>query len=295
MNTNLQSIKYIFRMSRPLFWFYLAGPVIVGTSYGASSVSEFFTPATILCFLYFLIPANIYLYGVNDLFDKEIDKLNPKKSEEGQEEIYRDSLLVRSFIVLSGISSIGLYSVLSHDAMIPVFLFVALGFSYSAKGIRLKTKPLLDSVSNGMYILPGLAIYMTLSGSLPSVSIILGAWIWSMSMHTFSAIPDIDSDREGGIRTTATYLGKENTLLYCGILWLISSILFVINHFYFSLMIIYPLIIVYIKLKSYNVSEAYWWYPYINVLIGCLLSLGGIYVTIYGEPTNYQNILTQVL
>jgi lycopene elongase/hydratase (dihydrobisanhydrobacterioruberin-forming) len=30
---------------------------------------------------YFLISANIWIYGINDIYDYETDKLNPKKTE----------------------------------------------------------------------------------------------------------------------------------------------------------------------------------------------------------------------
>ncbi|MEF8937724.1 MAG: lycopene elongase, partial [Halovenus sp.] len=73
-------LGYLFWLSRPRFWFYLAGPVIVGVVYGASSQADLFTPLTVELFLYFLIPANIFLYGINDIFDADIDQLNPKKS-----------------------------------------------------------------------------------------------------------------------------------------------------------------------------------------------------------------------
>lgn len=291
MRSNLGAIKYIFKMSRPRFWFYLAGPVVVGVSYGASEVSGFFTPTTILFFLYFLIPANIYLYGVNDLFDKEIDKLNPKKSEDGPEVVYKDSVLIKAVIFISGIASLLLVPLSPPVSIGCILLFLILGFSYSAKGIRFKARPILDSISNGMYILPGLAIYVALSGSLPPILIVAGAWIWSMSMHTFSAIPDIDSDREGGIRTTATYLGKRNTLIYCGVLWFVSSAMFALVHLYFLVILVYPIILAYVSQRSYDISTVYWWYPYINVAVGCLLSLGGIYSTIYGDPTGYQGLV----
>ena len=35
---------YVLRMSRPRFWFYLAGPVIVGVAYAAEAPSELFGP-----------------------------------------------------------------------------------------------------------------------------------------------------------------------------------------------------------------------------------------------------------
>lgn len=291
MQFDVGNIQYILKMSRPRFWFYLAGPVVVGVSYGASEVGGFFTPTTVLFFLYFLVPANIYLYGVNDLFDREIDKLNPKKSEGGPEVVYRNSTLVKASISISGISSLLLIPFIPPVSIGCILLFLALGFSYSAKGIRFKARPILDSISNGMYILPGLAIYVAVSGSLPPIPIVAGAWVWSMSMHTFSAIPDIDSDREGGVRTTATYLGKRNTLVYCGVLWFVSSLMFALVHLYLSIIMVYPIILGYVSQRSYDISTVYWWYPYINVAVGCLLSLGGVYSTIYGDPTGYQGLV----
>lgn len=270
-------------MSRPKFWFYLAGPVIVGISYGATDASEFITMETLVFFLYFLIPANIYLYGINDMFDREIDKGNPKKSDEGPEVIYRDNKRVKISIVSSGLLSLILFLYVSIVPMLFVILFAVLGFLYSA-GLRFKTTPFADSVSNGMYILPGLAIYTDLAGGLPPLTIIAGAWIWSMSMHTFSAIPDIESDKNGGIKTTATYLEKNNTIIYCGVLWLLSSILFLLNHIFFAILLVYPAILIYISNQNIDISKAYWWYPYINMIVGTILSLGGIYSTMYEIP-----------
>ncbi len=44
-------------------WLYLAGPVLVGVAYGAETVSELGSPAGIALVAYFLLPANVYLYG----------------------------------------------------------------------------------------------------------------------------------------------------------------------------------------------------------------------------------------
>jgi 4-hydroxybenzoate polyprenyltransferase len=46
-----------------------------------------------------------------------------------------------------------------------------------------------------------------------------------MAMHTYSAIPDIDVDKEVGIITTAGFLGKNKTLIYCGTLRALSTLL----------------------------------------------------------------------
>ena len=67
-------LGYLFWLSRPRFWLYLAGPVVVGVVYGSDAVGSFVQPVTVAMFLYFLLPANVYLYGVNDIFDADIDE-----------------------------------------------------------------------------------------------------------------------------------------------------------------------------------------------------------------------------
>lgn len=275
--------RYLFQMSRPRFWFYLAGPVIVGISYGATSAYDFITIPNLIIFLYFLIPANLYLYGVNDIFDRDIDENNPKKSESGKEVIYKQDRIVDIVIVASGVVAVSLFTILSLREMAPILLFLFLGFAYSAPPFRFKSTPLVDSVTNGLYILPGISAYIFLSGQLPPVLVFAGAWLWSMSMHTFSAVPDIEPDREAGIVTTATYFGKKRTFIYCGLTWLLASVLFSLTHVFFSVLLIYPIVLCYIYFSSTSVSESYWWFPYINFILGMVLSLGGIYDTIYSS------------
>ncbi len=75
----------VLRISRPRFWIYELGPYMIGVlgailiTNQSRGVLDFWT---ILLFgFYFLIPANIWIYGINDIYDYETDKLNPKKLE----------------------------------------------------------------------------------------------------------------------------------------------------------------------------------------------------------------------
>ena len=70
-----------FKVSRLRFWFYLTGPYTVGCIYGASSYLDLLKPWFFLYFFYFLILANVFLYGVNDYWDYDTDILNPKKED----------------------------------------------------------------------------------------------------------------------------------------------------------------------------------------------------------------------
>ena len=70
----------IVNISRPRFWIYLFGSYLLGVVAGASSSADFVRFDSILFGLYFLLPANLLVYGVNDIFDFETDRLNPKKA-----------------------------------------------------------------------------------------------------------------------------------------------------------------------------------------------------------------------
>jgi 4-hydroxybenzoate polyprenyltransferase len=275
-------VGYLFWLSRPRFWFYLAGPVVVGVAYGASSTAEYFTPLSVALFAYFLVPANVFLYGINDMFDADIDDENPKKSDEGKEIRYRGGWAVTAAVVVSAVASTAFIPVLPPAASGALAGFLLLGTSYSAPPIRFKTTPFLDSVSNGLYIMPGLVAYGALTGELPPVLIIAGGWLWTMGMHTFSAIPDIEPDRAAGIQTTATVLGHGRTLVYCAGCWLAAAVLMGVVHPFFAAVLgIYPLFIGAVAATSVAIDRAYWWFPVLNTVVGAVLTMAAIWRLIY--------------
>jgi 4-hydroxybenzoate polyprenyltransferase len=277
------AVGYLLRLSRPRFWLYLAGPVIVGVAYAADSVSGLFDPLGLALFGYFLLPANVYLYGVNDIFDADIDAENPKK--EGREVRYQGSRLVVGAVVVSGLAGLAFVPFLPAAAVAALALFGFLATEYSAPPLRFKTTPFLDSVSNGLYILPGVVAYTALAGQLPPLGAIVGGWLWTMGMHTFSAIPDIEPDRAAGIRTTATHLGEFSTYLYCALMWLLAAVAFVYVHPFFTVVLmLYPLLVFGITYARVDVDEAYWWYPIINTVAGMVLTMAALYVLLYGNP-----------
>ena len=73
--------RFLLKVSRPRFWLYVFGPYLVGLAAGASAREDFLQFKVFAFALYFLLPANLLIYGVNDIFDFETDKLNPKKQD----------------------------------------------------------------------------------------------------------------------------------------------------------------------------------------------------------------------
>ena len=266
-------LRYLLTLSRPRFWFYLAGPVVVGVAAAATSVPELFLPVGFALFGYFLIPANVLLYGVNDIFDADIDTENPKKTD--KEARWQGSRLVVAVVVASGLLAVPLFVVARSAAWPWLAGFLLLAVEYSAPPARFKTTPILDSLSNGLYILPGIAAYAAVAGTQPPAMAVVGAWLWTMGMHTFSAIPDIYPDRRAGIRTTATWLGKRRTYGYVASCWLAAAGAFaVVDPRLGALMAVYPVFVAWVAASSVAVDRAYWWFPALNTAVGTLFTLG---------------------
>jgi 4-hydroxybenzoate polyprenyltransferase len=274
-------LRYLFKVSRPRFWLYLAGPVAVGVVYAARAVDGLFTPATLALFAYFLLPANVLLYGVNDVFDADVDEDNPKK--EKREVRYGGDALVPAAVGLCVLLAFVPVALTPPLAWPWVAGFLALGVAYSAPPLRLKTRPPLDSVSNGLYVLPGAGAYAAVAGAQPPLLAVAGGWIWSMAMHTFSAIPDIEPDRAAGIETTATRLGERLTYVYCGAAWTLAAVAFGLLDVRLGLLLgLYPLAVALVATSSIAVSRAYWWYPAVNTVVGALLTMGGLWGLVHG-------------
>jgi 4-hydroxybenzoate polyprenyltransferase len=280
--------KYLglaFRVSRPRFWFYLLGPYTVGCIWGAERYLDLLNPWFFVYFVFFMFPANVLLYGVNDLWDHETDELNPKK--EGREHRVNPEERETLRRLVWAVVGLGLLlTVFQSGGERLIFLgFLFLSYFYSAEPIRFKQRPLLDSASNILYALPGVFAYFWVSGTLPPTTVLAAAFMHSFSMHLFSAIPDIAYDTGTGIRTTAVVLGRRASLALCLILWsgLAALTIQLGSGSPLSLLpLTYPLVTAAILIQDKAVDSVYWFFPYINTSFGGLLFLSTAVVTPWG-------------
>lgn len=216
----MAAMGQLFRVSRPRFWMYLLGPYLV-----ALAATSLRPPAEVwLLGLYLTLPANLLIYGVNDLFDADCDRLNPKKRSyeslllTGQ----RRGLLIA--ILVLNVPFLFLVPFLPH-AWPWLLVFLVAGVGYSMPPLRAKGRPVIDAAFNILYVAPGLATYATVSGSQPPLVIVLAALLWCMAMHAYSAVPDIVTDRDAGLSTVATQFGRRGTLLLCGVAYAVAAAL----------------------------------------------------------------------
>lgn len=209
-----QTWRQYLRISRPRFWPYLLGPFVIGAVAGQADINGWL----VVLALFFSYPANFIIYGINDVYDYDTDKLNPKK--QGYEGLIKPEQ--RWFIMRHALACIVIGYVLlelvpgSNDVAAWGLLgFYCFGVLYSMPPVRAKTKPFLDSVFNVLYVFPAVVSYGLVTQQPPRWQLFLAAGLWCMAMHAYSAVPDIKADSKAKLRTVATVLGVRGTLVFC--------------------------------------------------------------------------------
>lgn len=245
----------------------------------------------------FLFPANLLLYGINDYFDRDTDRLNPKK--QGYEHRLSDRqapTLLRWVMMITLLWSLGFLMFITQlplfdtlqfaQITLPYILFLLLAVGYSAPPLRLKARPWWDSLSNILYALPALVgYYLAIPffqpwGTRPSDILLpfLAASLWCMAMHAYSAVPDIKADLGANLSTIATRLGARQTLWLCLGLYTGSTILAVLTTSSQALRLVFVTLgIAYIGLMLASLRRAdqifplYRYFPLVNTFSGMIL------------------------
>lgn len=270
----LDGRKYL-KISRPKFWLYLLGPYFLGAVLALQDASQLASWRFWWLFAWFTLPANLLLYGVNDAADYDTDQFNPKK--------VRDEALVYAherralLLTILALSLLALPALIGNNARVASawLLFVALSVAYSVPPLRLKARPLLDSLSNGLYLTPLLAGWWSFTAATPSLPLVLAGLLWCMAMHAYSAIPDIESDRLAGLATVATLLGRDGTLLLCAACYAGTALLAGLHDALAGLFLaVYPVVMLAQLLRARTrVAQWYRLFPVLNGLAGMCLTL----------------------
>lgn len=262
-------------ISRPRFWVYLLGPYVLGAVAALHAGESGYLLGGLLWGLYFTLPANALIYGVNDLFDRETDAMNEKK--QGYETVFDPSHRRRffSFLIFLHLPFFFFIPLLSFSALFFSALFLFLGIFYSAPPLRFKVRPFLDSLSNVLYVLPGCVAYAAFGGSHYAWPLVVAAGLWAMAMHAYSAVPDIVADTRAGIATIATVLGGHRTLLMCLGLYVLSGVLTAwMFHPVGLLGVLTYSVLMLVSLRAKNHAQlfaVYRIFPLVNTLMGAVL------------------------
>lgn len=266
----------LIKISRPKFWHYAAGPFVLGAiPVLKNDVTQlkFILPI----FLWVLLAGNFFIYGINDLSDRDTDLFNEKKNDLDEVKIQEADLSILKKVLLATFFS-GLPILALGLPGIFWGLFIFFSWQYSAFPIRAKARPFLDGLFNILYILPAcLALTIGQNSLQPiweNLAFLAAGQFWCMAMHAFSAIPDIKADQSAGLKTTAVFLGNKKALLYCLSCYFLAAFSLATTNRPIAIVLILP----YILCLSYlyfqpeiQVKSFYRYFPLSNFLIGMLL------------------------
>jgi len=223
-------MRQILAASRPFSWINTAYPFAAGYLMATGGrVDATFVVGT----LFFLIPYNLLMYGVNDVFDYASDLRNPRKGgiEGGLVDPSAARAVHRRILWASGIATapfvVWLLAVGSLAAGVTLLAVVFVVVAYSAPVLRFKERPVLDSATSAMHFVGPLLYALVLVGAdLGSRSVwpVLAAFTaWGMASHAFGAVQDVRADREGGIASVATVLGAHATVVASTVAYLLAA------------------------------------------------------------------------
>ena len=222
----MKQLASLFWSSRPISWVNTAFPFFATYFFVNGVINEELIIGTI----FFLIPYNLLMYGINDVFDYESDLRNPRKGG------IEGAVLDRSLHKLTIWASIGLslgfvvylLAIGSNiaDFWLLVTLFAVL--AYSVPRLRFKEIPFLDSLTSALHFIGPMLFALALSGvnifEFKLFSMVLAFLGWGMASHAFGAVQDVRADREAGIKSVATAIGARNTVRFAFLLYFLAGI-----------------------------------------------------------------------
>lgn len=238
--------------SRPLSWINTAFPFAAAYLLTMREIDVVLIVGTI----YFLIPYNLAMYGINDVFDYESDLRNPRKG--GVEGALLDPRIHRTTLIAALVTNLPFLVFLSVVGNPLSWLVLAISvfavIAYSMKGLRFKEKPFLDSVTSSTHFVSPAVYGLVLAGATftPELWLILGAFfLWGIASHAFGAVQDVIADREGGLASIATVIGARATTRLAVIAYVLSGVLLLGTD--------WPGPLAALAALPYAISTAQWW------------------------------------
>jgi len=218
--------------SRPLSWVNTAYPFAAAYLLGGGGIDA----ALIIGTVFFLIPYNLAMYGINDVFDHASDAVNPRKGgAEGallEPAVHRAVLGWAIGLCVPFVVALVILGPPASWAVLAVSLFAVA--AYSVRGLRFKEIPILDSITSSTHFVSPAVYGLVLAGAQWDwrvVVVLIAFFLWGMASHAFGAVQDVVPDRSGGIASVATVLGAAWTVRAAIAAWLVAGLLMLLMPF----------------------------------------------------------------
>ena len=278
----MSGLRTLVVSSRPLSWVNTAFPFGLTYYLYVAEFDALFVVGT----LFFLIPYNVLMYGINDVFDYESDLRNPRKGGvEGAllgPELHRPMVLLSALLPLPFLVPLILWGSLLSTGVLALALFFVV--AYSAKGFRFKEIPFVDSVTSSLhFVMPAVFAMALVDAELTGLSLTLLAsfFFWGMASHAFGAVQDVLADREAGVGSIATAIGAKGTVRFAVVLYLVAGLVVVVTPW--PLPLIAPVALLYVGAlapwwsvsdeDAWKANRSWKWFLGLNFVAGAVVVL----------------------
>ncbi len=219
-------LTQLFVSSRPVSWINTAYPFAAAYLLTTRQIDL----TLILGTVFFLIPYNLAMYGINDVFDYESDLRNPRKG--GAHGAVLDRRLHRITVWAAGLSCLPflVYLVAVGSWLASLVLAASMFFVvfYSAPPLRLKERPFADSMTSSIHFFSPAVYGLVLAGATWTwqLGAVIAAFaLWGVASHAFGAVQDVVADRDADIASIATARGARWTVRFALVCYAASGLL----------------------------------------------------------------------
>jgi 4-hydroxybenzoate polyprenyltransferase len=202
-------LVFLVQISRPIVW-----PVLPMVYYlGLNAANARLSTAAILQMALLTFPMNLIGCGLNDIYDYESDRRSLRRRSiwgavVGLEErpiVLRGVLMMMPLVILSGCAT------QNWDNFVATVSLVLVAWLYSVPPARLKERPPLDSLANGLgyFLLP---LVMGFSLGADPRDMPLRYYLLALSVcgvHALTTAADYQADKAAGHRTLAVKYGRR--------------------------------------------------------------------------------------
>ena len=276
----LQTLAKLAKVSRPISWINTAFPFAATYLVLGGGVDLLFILGT----LFFLIPYNLLMYGVNDVYDYESDIRNPRKNSiEGAAEAksFHPTILKAAYgLSIPFVVALLLLSDWQSSLILLAIVFFVI--AYSLKGLRFKEIPILDSITSSIHFVGPMVYAIASLGFAPGAwPYALAVFLWGLASHAFGAVQDVIPDRKGGLKSIATIIGARSTVYFSALLYTAATLLMFLESGLVNLVAVAGLLYIlniapYFKITdktSATANKGWRRFIWLNYIVGAIITM----------------------
>jgi 4-hydroxybenzoate polyprenyltransferase len=205
----MRRLVFLIQVSRPIVW-----PVLPLVYYlGLHAADARLGIAAIIQMASLTLPMNLIGCGLNDLYDYESDRRSRRRravwgatiGDADRPLVWRAAVLMVPIVLLAAAATRNAYNIGATVCLVVV------AWLYSVPPVRLKERPPLDSLANGLgYFLLPLAMGYSIGRdprTMPLRFYLLALCV--CGVHALATAADYDADKAAGHRTLAVRFGRR--------------------------------------------------------------------------------------